>query len=429
MNRIIYLMTTLVCLGALVFDVGDIGFAIYLAIWVTLLSARNIVYLYNRQFSLSSALITYTIFTQFGLIIPYYFWGDVVVSEYASWTLEFLSSPFLAKSVKMGALGISVFETVRLFVAHKLNFKLNTIDSTTVTNFRVLHNMARVMLLAVFLFFAYHILTGGMRLFGTYEMYMASSAYNSSIYSYILIVFYIATIYLTSSGSFRNNKFSWTVWFVIVVIFAMNGNKGEFMYVFLASLGVYGLQGHKISWKLIAVGTTVVFFVIPSITSLRMLGISQNISSVAFNPFAAFAEMGMQLRTTVYTLESLHNGTIDYLYGQSYWQPVLNVITPFAKHHVATDHLKEMFPGYGYCQIAEGYLNFGLTGIILFYGLVSYYLTYAERKIKNELSLSLLGANTTVLINATRNYFAFVPGQLLIVLILHWINKRYSAKS
>ena len=93
------------------------------------------------------------------------------------------------------------------------------------------------------------------------------------------------------------------------------------------------------------------------------------------------------------------------------------------------DHLKEMFPGYGYCQIAEGYLNFGLTGIILFYGLVSYYLTYAERKIKNELSLSLLGANTTVLINATRNYFAFVPGQLLIVLILHWINKRYSAKS
>ena len=421
-------MTTLVCLGALVFDVGDIGFAIYLAIWVTLLSVRNIVYLYNRQFSLSSALITYTIFTQFGLIIPYYFWGDVVVSEYASWTLEFLSSSFLAKSVKMGALGISVFETVRLFVAHKLNFKLNTIDSTTVTNFRVLHNMARVMLLAVFLFFAYHILTGGMRLFGTYEMYMASSAYNSSIYSYILIVFYIATIYLTSSGSFKNNKFSWVVWFVIVVIFAMNGNKGEFMYVLLASLGVYGLQGHKISWKLIAGGVGVVFFVIPSITSLRMLGISQNISSVAFNPFAAFAEMGMQLRTTVYTLESLHNGTVDFLYGQSYWQPLLNLI-PFAPHGFATGLLKTMFPGYGFNQIVESYLNFGIIGIALFYGIVSYLLSKNERRLNNELTLSLLGASTTVLINATRNYFAFVPGQLLIVLILHWINKRYSAKS
>lgn len=428
MNRIIYLMTTLVCLGALVFDVGDIGFAIYLAIWVTLLSARNIVYLYNRQFSLSSALITYTILTQFGLIIPYYFWGDVVVSEYASWTLEFLSSSFLAKSVKMGALGISVFETVRLFVAHKLNFKLNTIDSTTVTNFRVLHNMARVMLLAVFLFFAYHILTGGMRLFGTYEMYMASSAYNSSIYSYILIVFYIATIYLTSSGSFKNNKFSWVVWFVIVVIFAMNGNKGEFMYVLLASLGVYGLQGHKISWKLIAGGVGVVFFVIPSITSLRMLGISQNISSVAFNPFAAFAEMGMQLRTTVYTLESLHNGTVDFLYGQSYWQPLLNLI-PFAPHGFATGLLKTMFPGYGFNQIVESYLNFGIIGIALFYGIVSYLLSKNERRLNNELTLSLLGASTTVFINATRNYFAFVPGQLLIVLILHWINKRYSAKS
>ena len=421
-------MTTLVCLGALVFDVGNIGFAIYLAIWVTLLSARNIVYLYNRQFSLSSALITYTIFTQFGLIIPYYFWGDVVVSEYASWTLEFLSSSFLAKSVKMGALGISVFETVRLFVAHKLNFKLNTIDSTTVTNFRVLHNMARVMLLAVFLFFAYHILTGGMRLFGTYEMYMASSAYNSSIYSYILIIFYIATIYLTSSGSFKNNKFSWVVWFVIVVIFAMNGNKGEFMYVLLASFGVYGLQGHKISWKLIAGGVGVVFFVIPSITSLRMLGISQNISSVAFNPFAAFAEMGMQLRTTVYTLESLHNGTVDFLYGQSYWQPLLNLI-PFAPHGFATGLLKTMFPGYGFNQIVESYLNFGIIGIALFYGIVSYLLSKNERRLNNELTLSLLGASTTVLINATRNYFAFVPGQLLIVLILHWINKRYSAKS
>ncbi|MFH7553192.1 hypothetical protein, partial [Enterobacter hormaechei] len=44
------------------------------------------------------------------------------------------------------------------------------------------------LLTLVFFYFVFNILTGGTALVGTYEMYMKSSAYNNSIYAYILIL-------------------------------------------------------------------------------------------------------------------------------------------------------------------------------------------------------------------------------------------------
>ena len=285
----------------------NLSLAITLAICASSLSLLNICLNYNNRFTLSSSLISYTIATQFGLIVPYYIFGDVAVEEYSYWTLVFLDSKFLASSVFLGCMAISMFEIGRYIGCKKQD---NSVVVANVGKSNVDTKLPFVMLLVVLLFFAINIATGSMPLFSTYEQFCNSAAYNSSIYHYILILFYIATIYLTVAGEIKENKTKWFVWLIIVIIFAVNGNKGEFLYALLAALGVKGIQGFKISKKLIAGLFLIVFVAIPSITSLRNVGIAENLHSVSFNPFGAFAEMGMQIRTTVYSLESLHDGDI-----------------------------------------------------------------------------------------------------------------------
>src|SRR5699024_7804572 len=148
----------------------------------------------------------------------------------------------------------------------------------------------------------------------------------------------------------------------LVLIFALNGNKGEFMYALLAILGLKGVQGQKITLKILALAGIVLFLIIPSITSLRNIGIIGNLSSIHIDFVDAFAEMGMQIRTSVYVLDDLQNGVYTFLYRKSYYQPIINMITPFLDHTTATDHIRLMYKGYGFNQVIEGYLNFGILG-------------------------------------------------------------------
>lgn len=412
----------LVSIFDFVSDSTNFGLAIVLASCTCLLSLLNIITNYGGRFTLSSSLVSYTIATQFGLVIPYFIFGNIATADYPDWTLYFLDSKLLTSAVLLGCIGISSFEIGRYFACKIPSVHYSNIVSEDKLNTR----LPLLMLLAVFLYFAVNILTGGMALFGTYEMYCNSAAYNSSLYPYILILFYIATIYLTVAGSIKENKLPWIIWSIIVVIFAVNGNKGEFLYALLSALGVKGIQGLRISKKMIVGVLLLIFVVIPSITSLRDVGIAGNLNSVSFNPFGAFAEMGMQIRTTVYSLESLQTGEISYLNGASYWQPIINILTPSMEHNVATGAIRKLFPGYGFNQVIESYLNFGVLGPILFFGLLGFYLSKNENSVSSQYKLAFLGSMTTVLINASRNYFVFVPGQVLICYFVYLIAKRTS---
>lgn len=414
------LVLLIICIVELTIGSTSIQMATNMAILSSLLSIYNIIVLYNGRFSLSSAVIAYTIATQFGLILPYILVGDAVVDIYSPWTLAFLYDNNLAKAILLGSIAILSFEFARIVCAHRY---VEAPEHIAQTNRKDEHlkYFSLFLLSVVLLFFVYHIVTGGMLIFGTYEMFMNSRAYNSPIYYYILILFYLGTLYLTIAGPVKQNLIGWFIWFFVVVIFAANGNKGEFLYALLASFGLKGMQGSRISTKMIIGVSLLLFVVIPTITSLRGVGIADNISSASFNPFGAFVEMGMQIRTSVYTLDGLDDGSISYLYGQSYWQPLYNILTPFSKHITATSGLKEMFMGFGYNQVIESFLNFGLLGVIAFYFIVGYYLCKHERLAESNDKLALTGSITTVLINATRNYFAFVPGQVLIVVTIYYL--------
>lgn len=163
--------------------------------------------------------------------------------------------------------------------------------------------VAGVGLLGVVAYFGYHFLSGGINLINTYAEYRSGSAYTDALYPYILILFFMSTIYLSASGPIKRRKIGWGIWALISVYFALNGNKGEFMYALLAVMGLFGSMGKKVSTRLMIAIAAILFLVIPSITLLRSIGIVNNLSEARVSFISAFTEMGMQIRTTVLTLE------------------------------------------------------------------------------------------------------------------------------
>ena len=391
-----------------------------------ILIAWSVIKTDKRRLSYSSALLCYITATQFGLVIPYVFIGMDALANYSSYTLRFLDSEYFPKAIGLGVIAVNAFEVGVLLSRKKYGNVFLARKETDYGNGgdKRPQVVGTMLLILVLFFFLANIATGRMLLFSTYEQFMQSKFYGSSLYSYILILFYVGMIYLASAGNIRENWKSWTVWVLIVVIFAANGNKGEFMYALLAVFGMLGVKGKKVSGKTIFVLFCLLFIAIPSITRLRSIGIVGNLSSLGFNPIEAFTEMGMQIRTSVYTLEGLAAGSIHSLSGMSYIQPVINMLTPFLPHTQATADIRDMFWGYGYSQVIESYLNFNLAGVLAFFGITGYLLGKYEALANTRNKVAYLGTVTCIMINASRNYFAFVPGQLVIVTIIYVFTMR-----
>ena len=327
----------------------------------------------------------------------------------------------LGKAILLGNIAVLTFEFMKCLANKRYPYIYREEKQQYNNDGKKSYMVGVLLLLVVVGYFLYHILFSNLSLISTYEKFMNSSAYNSWLYSYILILFYVGSIYLAAAGKLKDHKFGWFLWGILVLIFALNGNKGEFMYALLAILGLKGVQGQKITFKILALAGIVLFLIIPSITSLRSIGIIENLSSIHIDFADAFAEMGMQIRTSVYVLDDLQNGVYTFLYGKSYYQPIINMVTPFLDHITATNHIRLMYRGYGFNQVIEGYLNFGILGVMGYFGIVGYLLAKWENTITNKMRLAYIGTITCILINATRNYFAFVPGQIVIVSIIYLV--------
>lgn len=400
--------------------------AVY-ALLTSVLVIWNSIKIDDNRITYSTALMLYTIVTQFGLVIPYLFFGRDTFPEYSDWTLGFMQSDYLSKAIMLGVIAI-VSMNMGVLIARKKNVISEGISSYLKEDSvfgKRMYLSSLALLSIVLLFFAYNILSGGMGIASTYQVFRKSSAYNSSVYSYILIIFYVGTLYLASAGAIMSHKIGWFLWSILVLIFALNGNKGEFMYALLAVIGMKGVEGQKINRKIVLVIAITLFLIIPGITSLRSIGILGNIHNARINLFNAFGEMGMQIRMTVYTLSDLVNKRYGYLWGESYWHPIFNIITPIMiKHTQATAAVRALYPGNGYSQVAESYLNFNIPGVIIFYLIIGYLTGKYEAKVTSRGRLAYLGTIVCILINATRNYFAFVPGHILLVTFIYIIAKK-----
>ena len=420
---VLYIIDLIVSLVLFLVYPQEINAVIIVTVITMILSIHTMLTIYNGRLTLSSVLLIYTILTEFGLFIPYAFLGQDVLSLYKDYTLVFLTSNYLVPALLLGNIAIICYDIARIvyLISHPI-IQSNTTSTTYSLNKHSIGAVSTLLIAFVLLFFLINVLLGNMKLFGTYDDYIEFS-HSISIYPYVLVTFYAGVLYLSASGTVKERSFGWFLWFLVVIIFAFNGNKGEFLYSLLAVIGLKGVLGQKLSWKMVMGGLLILIVIIPSITLLRHDGIANNLSGVTGSFMGAFVEMGMQIRTTVYTMEYLNDGTLNFLMGQSYYQPFINILTPFMNHTIATSHVAELLPTYGYNQVAESYLNFGLPGVVVFYSLMGYFLCKYENQLKDLLHLAFLGTITCVLINASRNYFAFVPGQIIMMAIFYYYFK------
>ncbi len=425
LNVLVYL-NVIVSLALLGYgNLTPFGAAVY-ALITSVLVLASAVRSEKRRITYSTALLLYTVATQFGLVLVYYFFGRDSVA-YPDSTISFLQSPLMPKAMIMGAVAITAFRAGTL-IARKRN-RVENIAILTVG--RADHSARRMyvagfaLLVVVLAYFLFNILVGNMSLTSTYRLFRQSGVYGSAAFSYILILYYVGTAYLASAGPIMKHRLGWLIWLAIAGILALNGNKGEFMYSLLAVVGMKGIQGQKISGRLLALLAVMLFLIIPVITSLRSIGIAGNLASAQLSPFDAFTEMGMQIRMNVFVMQDLENGRYGMLYGASYYQPVLNLLTPFLTHTQATAGVRQIYGGYGFSQVAEGYLNFGAAGILLYFGIVGYLIGRWEVRVRSSATLAYLGTIVCILINVTRNYFAFVPGQILIVTVIFYFVDRF----
>ena len=81
---------------------------IILVIWVSIKADKG-------HFTLTSSLLVYTVATQFGLVIPYFFFGRDILSQYHDYTLSFLENGTLPKAVLLGNIAVITFVFMKLY--------------------------------------------------------------------------------------------------------------------------------------------------------------------------------------------------------------------------------------------------------------------------------------------------------------------------
>ncbi|MBO4339105.1 MAG: O-antigen polysaccharide polymerase Wzy [Clostridia bacterium] len=381
-------------------------------------------------------LLIYTILTQFGLVWPYVVLGNGVLSNYNIYTLRFLKSIYLPQAICIASVAIICF-SIGFIIADKetkneLEEHANHILSDDGLSQTGIVVSCAIILSITLLVFIFGILRGDISIFGSYSDYMSSELYSNSFYVYLLLFYGIGTVFLFTINDKKIRNILFIIWFLIAAILFLTGNKGEVLYAAFTCYGFIAIEKKKANRKLIVLGLIMLFLIIPLITNSRPDGVVANLNNIKFSFTDAFVEMGMQIRMSVFMINDVKTGVRHLLLGKSYYNPVLMLINhfiPLFGHlEIATRDIYDIYKGYGSSQVAESYLNFGLYGVVGFFGILGFILRHFEQKIDTTFGLALFGCVVFVFMNATRNHFYFVPVQLVIVfslfLVLYIIPKR-----
>ena len=417
------LLIDYLCIGLLVTQISvDSFYATLLAILSCALCCLT--YLLNRTksiFCFSGVILLYTMMTQFGLVIPFAFFGKDILSQYSDYTLRFLESSSLSVAILMGSIAILTYTIVSQLVTILMPSREcekqygNKPDGQC----GVLVYIGYALILLTLFFLLYYLATGAFRIGGLYSDYRKNVVNESNLYAYVLMLYSMGLIFIVACGTKQQIKHGLLLYCLPGLIFLLTGNKGEVMYSALAAIAVIIYRGYRPDIRLVIIVAATLLFVIPVVTSTRNLDPGLITEGINIGLFDSFSEMGMQIRVSVYVIEQFSLGLRDFLYGYSYYSPIVNIIgnfLPFVYNSPPEDYnFSSEFAGMGFSQVAESYCNFGLVGIVLFFSIVSVCVSVRERQKLDGYQLAFLGCATSILINATRNRFAFVIGQLVMI--------------
>lgn len=383
-------------------------------------------YLLNRKqsiFCFSGVILLYTMMTQFGLAIPFAFFGKDILSQYSDYTLRFLESSSLSDALLMGSIAILTYAIVSQLVTVSIPLvdgeKQYERAEEPNSQYGVLVYVGYALIMLTLLFMLYYLATGAFRIGGLYSDYRKNVVNESSLYAYVLMFYSMGLIFIVACGTKKQIKLGLLLYCLPGLIFLLTGNKGEVMYSALAAIAVIIYRGYRPDIRLAVLITVTLLFVIPIVTSTRNLDPGSIAEEINIGLFDSFSEMGMQIRVSVYVVEQFSLGLRDFLYGYSYYSPIVNIIgnfLPFVYISRPADYnFSSEFTGMGFSQVAESYCNFGLIGIVLFFSIISFLVSLREQQKLDGYQLAFLGCATSILINATRNRFAFVIGQLVMI--------------
>lgn len=378
----------------------------------------------GNRYGLSAALLAYTIATQFGMSTIYYVLGPEYLSSFSAITLRFLTSPQYERGILLGIIAIiSYVYGSRVGFMFKKNIEDNNIEIIkNKYEDKIVFNSGCLMLIVVFLYLMFYVLQGKIYLGMLYNSYLNSGIING-FYSWIILVYATGMSFIVSVGNRKQIRNGFFIFLLSAIIFLTTGNRGEVLYVILGVFGILYYRNEKIKFKYILMIFTILFLIIPFIRISRHHGTISSFEWLSLDFVEPFAEMGHQLRLSVLVLEDFVYGSRDMLLGYSYYEPLVNIMDRLIPGNLRLQppenfNFIEAFSGLGFSQIAESYANFGLFGVVLFYFLLGFILRKAEVKQLKGINLAFWGAVLAILINATRNRFAFVPGSIMMVLIL-----------
>lgn len=187
---------------------------------------------------LTGVILLYTILTQFGLVIIYYFLGSSFLENYSTYTLRFLESDQLAKAILLGAIAIIIY-TISANISLKYeSFTYVERNEDKTNNNKILVGVGYLFLIIVLLFYCFYIAIGAFKIGGSYSEFRDNVISTSNIYAYILMLYSMGIIFVVAAGNKKQIKYGLLLYCMSAFILLMTGNKGEVFYSVLACIGV-----------------------------------------------------------------------------------------------------------------------------------------------------------------------------------------------
>lgn len=429
-NIMLFLITAVL----LLFDVSNVFVSVF-SIVVILVILITFKMAHGNILGFGFVFIAYNILMHFGFGIIHFLISDTFAKElYASWTLAFLRSENYSLAIIISALAFEAFTIAWLLgLNKKQSSPENGVQLNSYTEARenaACYTLGMVMLAGVLFYFVILLVTGKMSFNMSYTDYRDSVMKGNALYSWILVFYPTGLLYVIASADGKKRSFGIALFVATAAIFLVTGNKGEVFYAVLAALGILGHQKKKLNPKIVTLLCIVMFVIIPVVTSTRSIGVGKGFSLEFASLTDPFLEIGMQIRCLVYSIDGVEDGRYLFMYGYSYLRPIAAVLgyLLFPLRYlpgipIDLTSSKSDFSGYGFTQVAEGYLNFGIIGAVLVFAVLGWFLGKLEFKRMNTRKLCLIGSILVILINASRNTFIFVPGQIAVMLILYYAVK------
>lgn len=295
------------------------------------------------------------------------------------------------------------------------------IDKDEVYENQKYHLFGKILTLSFFIYLSYQFLSGNLPLFSTYQEYF-STLTNIPFYSTFLFVYAVGVVALVATSQKHNYKISLVFIFLPGILLLLTGNRGELLYPLMAGIGVLVARGMKLNFKILLPLLGIFFLVIPLIGEVRNMEDFNDIKDIDLSPIDPFLTIGYTLRPLIYTVDWVEKGE-KLVYGESFIVPVQrgianNVpgITPIPYEGKQYNY-RERLPTMGYSIIAESYHNFGKFSALIVTPFIILILLWGEKNI-SPFRIVFSGSIAAILINNVRNAFSFVPGQIVMLIIL-----------